>query len=65
MTGGIIAIYGDIRQFTPGFVKIGNEENPKLGEKQLMGISSKFSGDYAISKNPKGLLYVFENCQEL
>ena len=65
MTGGTIAIYGDIRQFTPGFVKIGKEENPKLGEKQLMGIFSKFSGDYAISKNPKGLLYVFENCQEL
>jgi formylmethanofuran dehydrogenase subunit C len=62
MTGGAIAIYGEMRQFTPGFVKIGKEENPKLGEKQLNGIFSKFSGDYAISKNPKGVLYVFENC---
>jgi formylmethanofuran dehydrogenase subunit C len=65
MTGGTIAIYGDIRQFTPGFIDIGKEENPKLGEKELTGIFSKFSGDFAISKNPKGILYVFENCRGL
>jgi formylmethanofuran dehydrogenase subunit C len=62
MTGGTIVIYGDIRQFTPGFIELAKEENPKLGEKELLGIFSKFSGDYAISKNPKGILYVFENC---
>ena len=65
MTGGTIAIYGEIRQFTPGFIYIGKEENPKLGEKELTGIFSKFSGDFAISKNPKGILYVFENCRGL
>jgi formylmethanofuran dehydrogenase subunit C len=58
MTGGAIAISGEIRQFTPGFVKIGNEDNPKLGENQLNGSFTKFSGDFAISKNPKGILYV-------
>jgi formylmethanofuran dehydrogenase subunit C len=65
MTGGTIAIYGDIRQFTPGFIELGKEENPKLGEKELTGLFSKFSGDFAISKNPKGILYVFENCRGL
>jgi formylmethanofuran dehydrogenase subunit C len=58
MSGGTIAICRDIRQFTPGFVEIGKEENPKLGENQLEGSFLKFSGDFATSKNPKGILYV-------
>lgn len=58
MTGGTMAILGEIRQFTPGFVEIGNENNPKLGENQLTGSFTKFSGDFAIGKNPKGILYV-------
>jgi formylmethanofuran dehydrogenase subunit C len=58
MTGGIIASLGDIVQFTPGFVEAGAETDPKLGENQLKGRFTKLSGDYAISKNPKGVLYV-------
>ncbi len=58
MNGGIIAVCGDIRQFTPGFVETGAEDNPKLGENQLEGKFTKFAGDYAISKNPKGVLYL-------
>jgi formylmethanofuran dehydrogenase subunit C len=57
MNGGTIAVCGGIKQFTPGFVEAGRESNPKLGENQLLGDFGKFSGDYALSKNPKGLLY--------
>lgn len=57
MTGGTLAVCGMIRQFSPGFLEVGREENPKLGEMQLEGRFVKFSGDYAVSKNPKGLLY--------
>jgi formylmethanofuran dehydrogenase subunit C len=57
MNGGTIAVCGEIRQFSPGFVEAGLEENPKLGEVQLEGLYAKFIGDYAVSKNPKGLLY--------
>ena len=57
MTGGTIAVCGMIKQFSPGFTEVGREENPKLGEAQLEGRFVKFSGDYSISKNPKGLLY--------
>ncbi len=57
MTGGTIAVLGKIRQLSPGFVETGREANPKLGDLQLEGTFAKFSGDYAISKNPKGVLY--------
>lgn len=57
MNGGIIAVCGEIRQFSPGFVEAGREENPKLGDLQLEGWYIKFTGDYALGKNPKGLLY--------
>ena len=57
MNGGTIAVCGSIKQFTPGFVEAGSESNPKLGDIQLPGDFYKFSGDYAVSKNPKGLLY--------
>jgi formylmethanofuran dehydrogenase subunit C len=57
MNGGIIAICGEIRQFSPGFVEAGREENPKLGDVQIEGWYAKFTGDYALGKNPKGLLY--------
>lgn len=60
MTGGTVAVLGKIKQFSPGFVEAGNEENPKPGEVQLEGKFSKFTGDFAISKNPKGILYVKE-----
>ncbi|MEI8002953.1 MAG: formylmethanofuran dehydrogenase subunit C [Methanothrix sp.] len=57
MNGGTIAVCGSIKQFTPGFVEAGSESNPKLGDISLQGDFCKFSGDYAVSKNPKGLLY--------
>lgn len=60
MGGGNIAVLGRIRQFAPGFVEAGREENPKIGEFPLQGKFVKYSGDYAISKNPKGLLYAGE-----
>lgn len=60
MTGGTLAVCGRIRQFSPGFIVVSREENPKLGETPLEGRFTKFSGDYAISKNPKGTLYYKE-----
>jgi formylmethanofuran dehydrogenase subunit C len=60
MTGGAVAILGKIKQFCPGFIDAGQEDNPKLGELQLEGRFAKFTGDFAISKNPKGLLYCRE-----
>ncbi|MGA9097721.1 MAG: formylmethanofuran dehydrogenase subunit C [Methanotrichaceae archaeon] len=60
MTGGTLAVCGMIKQFSPGFMEVGREENPKLGETRAEGRFVKFSGDYAISKNPKGSLYVKE-----
>ena len=60
MAGGIIAIFGEIKQFCPGFIDAGHEDNPKVGELQLEGKFNKFTGDFALSKNPKGLLYCRE-----
>ena len=60
MTGGAVVILGKIKQFCPGFVEAGREDNPKLGELQLEGMFNKFNGDFAISKNPKGILYCRE-----
>lgn len=60
MNGGAIAVCGSIRQFSPGFVEIGREENARLGEMQLEGRYVKFAGDYALGKNPKGTLYCRE-----
>ena len=61
MSGGTVAVCGEIEQFTPGFVEIDWEDNPKLGENPLVGRFTKFTGDYAISKNPKGVLYLRDN----
>jgi len=60
MNGGTIAVCGAIKQFSPGFVEAGREENPKLGDLQLEGWFAKFTGDYALGKNPKGSLYCRE-----
>ncbi len=57
MNGGTIAVCGAIKQFSPGFVETGREENALLGEVQLEGWFGKFTGDYALGKNPKGSLY--------
>jgi formylmethanofuran dehydrogenase subunit C len=60
MIGGSIAVLGKIHQFTPGFVEGGSERDPVVGERKIEGEFVKFLGDYAISKNPKGFLYVKE-----
>ncbi|MFZ2471631.1 MAG: formylmethanofuran dehydrogenase subunit C [Methanothrix sp.] len=60
MNGGTIAVCGAIKQFSPGFVEAGREENPKLGDVQLEGWFAKFTGDYALGKNPKGSFYCRE-----
>jgi formylmethanofuran dehydrogenase subunit C len=60
MNGGTIAVCAAIKQFSPGFVKAGQEENPTLGDMQLEGLFTKFTGDYALGKNPKGSLYCRE-----
>lgn len=64
MNGGAIAVCGRIRQFTPGFQETGREDGPKLGEIDLQGSFAKFSGDFSISKNPKGVLYALGDDQE-
>jgi len=60
MNGGTIAVCGAIRQFSPGFIETGREENVLLGDMQLEGWYAKFTGDYALGKNPKGSLYCRE-----
>ena len=60
MIGGSIAVLGKIHQFAPGFVASGSEKDFALGEHKVEGEFAKFLGDYAISKNPKGTLYVKE-----
>lgn len=58
MSGGAVAVCKEIKQFSPGFVEVGREESPKLGDLQLEGRFVKFSGDFAVGKNPKGSLYL-------
>ncbi len=60
MIGGTIAVLGTIQNFTPGFVAAGTERDPAIGDLKIEGEFSKFLGDYAVSKNPKGVLYVKE-----
>ncbi|OYV09100.1 MAG: formylmethanofuran dehydrogenase subunit C [Methanosaeta sp. NSP1] len=60
MNGGTIAVCQHILQPSPGFMEMAREESPKAGEVQLEGRYVKFSGDYALSKNPKGTLYCRE-----
>jgi len=60
MNGGTIAVCKAIKQPSPGFVETGREENAKLGDVQLEGWYARFTGDYALGKNPKGTLYCKE-----
>jgi formylmethanofuran dehydrogenase subunit C len=60
MSGGTVAVVGKIKQMCPGFVEVGKDENPKLGDLELPGRFARFAGDYAISKNPKGTLLLRE-----
>lgn len=58
MAGGTIFIGGKIDRFSPGFEYVSMENRATLGEIELIGEFKKFTGDYAISKRAKGLLYV-------
>ena len=60
MNGGTIAVCGAIKQPSPGFLEIGREENAMLGDIRLDGWYDRFTGDYALGKNPKGSLYCKE-----
>lgn len=60
MIGGTIAVCGGVQQFSPGFVEVGSMRDLQLNESLLEGKFTKFAGDYAISKNPKGVLYILE-----
>jgi len=60
MNGGTIAVCKDILQPSPGFVEIGREADPTVGEVKLEGRYVKYTGDYALSKNAKGTLYCRE-----
>ncbi|VVB96378.1 Molybdenum-containing formylmethanofuran dehydrogenase 1 subunit C [uncultured archaeon] len=64
MGGGTFVVYGKIRQFSPGFEYAGTEKNPKVGETVLTGEFLKFTGDYAVSKNPKGVLFASKEANE-
>ena len=57
MSGGTVVILGEVKNFSPGFVHQGIEINPKIGEIELEGRFARFMGDYAVGKNPKGMLY--------
>lgn len=58
MVGGTIVIGGKIERFSPGFEYVSMENGITSGEIELIGEFKKFTGDYAISKRAKGLLYV-------
>jgi formylmethanofuran dehydrogenase subunit C len=64
MAGGTFVVSGKIKQFSPGFEYTGTENNPKVGETVLSGEFMKFSGDYAVSKTPKGILYASKQANE-
>lgn len=58
MKGGTIVICGKIERFSPGFESTGMESGLSFGELEYEGEFKKFTGDYAISKRAKGVLYV-------
>jgi formylmethanofuran dehydrogenase subunit C len=64
MSGGTFVVSGKIRQLSPGFEYAGTEKNPKVGESMISGEFMKFTGDYAVSKTPKGILYASKEANE-
>ncbi|VVB85783.1 Molybdenum-containing formylmethanofuran dehydrogenase 1 subunit C [uncultured archaeon] len=64
MTGGIFVVCGKIKQFSPGFEYANTEKGPKAGETALLGEFAKFTGDFAISRTPKGILYASKDANE-
>lgn len=61
MAGGTIVILDQIERFSPGFEYTGTQEGLSLGGFEFPGKFKKFTGDYAIKKRVKGLLYVSED----
>ncbi|MFZ3384255.1 MAG: formylmethanofuran dehydrogenase subunit C [Candidatus Methanoperedens sp.] len=64
MSGGTFVVGGTIKQLSPGFEYSITEKDPKIGETMLSGEFIKFTGDYAISKTPKGILYASKEANE-
>ena len=64
MSGGTFVVGGTIKQLSPGFEYAVSEKNPRVGETMLSGEFIKFTGDYAISKTPKGILYASKEANE-
>ncbi len=58
MSGGTFVACGVIQQLSPGFEYVSSEKNLKIGDLPITGEFLKFTGDYAISKAPKGILYL-------
>ncbi len=57
MAAGTIVVGGVIERFTPGFEYTGMVDGFTQGGVELSGKFKKFTGDYAISKRAKGVLY--------
>ncbi|KKG11382.1 formylmethanofuran dehydrogenase subunit C [Methanosarcina sp. 2.H.A.1B.4] len=57
MAAGTIVVGGLIERFTPGFEYTGMVDGLTQGGVELTGEFKKFTGDYAISKRAKGVLY--------
>nr|WP_255334323.1 formylmethanofuran dehydrogenase subunit C [Methanosarcina sp. KYL-1] len=57
MAAGTIVVGGVIERFSPGFEYTDMVDGFTHGEVELPGIFKKFTGDYAISKRAKGVLY--------
>ncbi len=64
MSGGTFVVGGKIRQLSPGFEFVGIEKDPKIGETALSGEFAKLTGDYAVSRTPKGILYASRDANE-
>ncbi|PWB50352.1 MAG: formylmethanofuran dehydrogenase subunit C [Candidatus Methanoperedenaceae archaeon] len=57
MAGGTFVVNGRIKQLSPGFELAGIEKNPKIDEMTLSGEFAKFTGDFVVSRTPKGILF--------
>ncbi len=57
MNGGAIVIGGNILKFTPGMQYEGEESDLKFEDIECSGTFKKFTGDFAFSKKPKGVVY--------
>jgi formylmethanofuran dehydrogenase subunit C len=57
MNGGTIVVGGTILNFTPGMQYEGEESDLKFDDVECSGAFKKFTGDFAYSKKPKGIVY--------